>query len=181
MIAPRTKLAQTVQTRSTACLALLGALVALTPGCAVVTHGLHQKVDIASAPAGATVLVDGAEAGRTPLTVNLARAKSHRVELRKPGFAPAVATLVPRLTEYSNRFLRWGIDIDSGAASELSPASLHLELVPEMLATPPAAGGDEFAQMSAAVLAADELKRTGAISDADHRFIIGKILARYAR
>ena len=45
----------------------------LLSGCALATKGLHQSVSIASSPAGATVLVDGREAGVTPLVARLPR------------------------------------------------------------------------------------------------------------
>lgn len=157
---------------------LLGALAWLTPGCALVTHGLHQSVAISSTPAGATVLVDDREAGHTPLTVKLTRADSHRIEVRKAGFAPARQNVMPEFRDYAQRKIRFGIDIDSGAANVLTPDNLQLELVPAMLAN--LAAGDAFEQMSAAVLAADDLQRRGEISEADHHYLIEKILARFA-
>ena len=93
----------------------LGALALLAPGCALVSHGLHQSVEITSTPVGATVLVDDHEAGRTPLTVSLTRADSHRVELRRPGFAVARQSLLPESQDYAKRKIRFGVDIDSGA------------------------------------------------------------------
>jgi hypothetical protein len=157
----------------------LGALALVAPGCALVSHSLHQKVEITSVPAGATALVDDSEAGHTPLTVSLTRANSHRVELRKPGFAPARQELTPEYQDYVQRKVRFGVDIDSGAANVLKPEAVNAELVPEMLA-PAAAAGDAFEQMSAAVLAADELWHRSVISEADHRYMIAKILAHFA-
>jgi hypothetical protein len=156
----------------------LGVAGLIVPGCALVSHGLHQSVEIKSLPAGATAMVDDRAAGRTPVTVSLTRADSHRVELRKPGFAPARQELSPGFQDYAHRTIRFGVDIDSGAANILQPDAVNLELVPEMLAT--TAAGDAFEQMSATVLAADDLRRRSVISESDHRYMIAKILAHFA-
>lgn len=156
----------------------LAAIAFFAPGCALVTHGLHQSVEITSMPAGATAVVDDHEAGRTPLTVSLTRADSHRIELRKPGFAPGRQELTPEFQDYAQRKIRFGVDIDSGAANVLKPETVTVELMPEMLAL--AAAGDAFEQMSAAVLAADDLWHRSVISESDHRYMIAKILAHFS-
>jgi len=154
-------------------------LLAMLPGCAMVTNGLHQSVGIASDPAGATVLIDGEQAGLTPLTVSLPRAHTHRVELRKAGFVSVTQYLRSQPDEYLRRQVRFGLDLDSGAANELTPAAINVELTPEATTAP--ASGDAFEQMTAAVLAADDLWHRGTVSEAEHREMIEKILARFGR
>lgn len=155
----------------------LCALLVFPPACAVVGNGLHQDVAIASVPAGATVSVDGREVGVTPVTVSLSRAHSHEVELRKPGFATVRQNVRAHDDEYMRRPVRFGLDIDSGAANELTPSAVNVELVPD--APPSAAAGDTFDQMTTAVLVADSLLRRGEISEAAHREMIEKIITRF--
>ena len=84
----------------------------------------------------------------------------------------------PIANEYTRRFVRWGIDIDLGATNDLAPAAMNFSLVPVALATK--TYGDAFERMIYAVLAADTLQESGSISAEDHRYMIGKIIARYA-
>ncbi len=171
--------ARPVNLRSPASPAFFAALLAFFPGCALVTNGLHQSVEIASVPAGATVVIDGVEAGQTPLTTRLSRTRPHRVELHKAGFVTATRNVLTRDDTYMRQPVRFGVDIDSGAANELTPAAISVELKPVAIVT--VASGDEFDQMTAAVLAADDLWHQGSISETEHRDRIEKILARFAR
>jgi hypothetical protein len=171
--------ARHVHYRPTAIPVFFATLIALLPGCAMVTNGLHQSVEIASVPAGATVLIDGEQAGQTPLTVSLPRAHTHRVELRKAAFVSVTQYLRSQPDDYLRRQVRFGLDLDSGAANELTPAAINVELKPEATTAP--ASGDAFDQMTAAVLAADDLWHRGAVSEAEHREMIEKILARFGR
>ena len=157
---------------------LAGTSVIFLAGCALATKGRHQAVTIASAPAGATVLVDGHEVGVTPLVTRLPRSASHRVELRKPGFAPGSVLVRAQPNEFAHRWIRFGLDVDLGATNDLAPAALRVDLVPEPLAA--TTYGDTFERMSYAVLAADTLQESGSISATDHRYMIEKIIARYA-
>jgi hypothetical protein len=168
-----------VHHRPPAIVVFFATLLALLSGCAMVTNGLRQSVEIASVPAGATVLIDGEQAGVTPLTVNLARAHTHRVELRKTGFVSVTQVLRSQPDEYLRRPVRFGLDLDSGAAYELTPAAINAELKPEATNTP--TSGDAFEQMTAAVLAADDLWYRGTVSETEHREMIEKILARFGR
>lgn len=169
-----------MQPRLPALAALVVSLLALSPGCALVTKGFHQSVAIASVPAGATVLIDGKDVGETPLNVTLSRVHTHRLELRKEGFATATQFIQSRADEYLGRTVRFGVDIDSGAANDLIPATINVELAPAAVAATPT-GGDDFNRMTAAVLAADDLWHRGAVSEAEHSEMIGKILAQFAR
>ncbi len=157
----------------------LGASLLGGSGCALATKGRQQAVTIASSPAGATVLVDGHEAGVTPLVTRLPRSASHRVELRKPGFAPGSVLVRAQPNEFAHRWIRFGLDVDLGATNDLAPDALRVDLVPEPLAA--TTYGDAFERMSYAVLAADTLQESGSISATDHRYMIEKIIARYAR
>lgn len=124
------------------------------------------------------MVVDGVPAGQTPMVATLPRKVSHRIELRKEGFVPTSQLVKAEPNEYSRRLVRWGIDIDLGATNDLAPAAMNFSLVPVALATK--TYGDAFERMIYAVLAADTLQESGSISAEDHRYMIGKIIARYA-
>lgn len=163
--------------RSSAAFFLFAASLLLS-GCALATKGRRQQVSISSEPHGATVVVDGVPAGQTPLVTSLPRKVSHRIEVTKEGFVPASVLVRAESNEFARRTIRWGLDIDLGATNDLTPATLELALVPQALAA--TTYGDAFERMIYAVLAADTLQESGSISDADHRYMIEKIIARYA-
>lgn len=166
-----------MESRFSTALSLLGVSLLLS-GCALATKGRHQQVSINSEPHGAAVLVDGVPAGQTPLVTKLPRKVSHRIELSKEGFVSASQFVKAEPNEYTRRFVRWGIDIDLGATNDLAPDTMSFSLVPVALATK--TYGDAFERMIYAVLAADTLQESGSISDTDHRYMIEKIIARYA-
>lgn len=159
-------------------LVFAGAILAGSSGCALIAKGRRQQVSVSSVPAGAAVIVNGMKIGRTPLSINLPRKNAQRMELRKPGFAPGTVVFRTKPNEYAQRAIRFGMDIDSGAANDLTPSAANLDLVPQMLVRP--SSGDAFAQMTAAAVAADELRQKGTITPEDHRYIVRKILKHFA-
>lgn len=146
-------------------------------GCAVFTKGRTQVVTIRSNPGGADVTIDGLYVGRTPVSVRLPRDKARSVTVSKAGFASQGAVLLTRPNEYEKRFLRWGIDYELGAMTELSPDDLVVDLKPEKLKI---SDGDRYAQMKAQVARADALMDAGTIGAADHRYLVEQITKFYA-
>jgi hypothetical protein len=67
-----------VPVRATLALALSLALVVGSAGCSAFKPKM-QQVTIATVPVGATVIVDGKEVGRSPVTVPLQRNRSHSI------------------------------------------------------------------------------------------------------
>jgi hypothetical protein len=122
-------------------------------------------------------LINGEEVGKTPLRVTLKRATSYNIELRKPGFENVSTVMLPVENEYAKRFLRWGIDYDLGAMTDLTPGDLAVDLRP---ALPPSTEGDRYLAMTYAVLQADALLSANEISAADHKFLVAAIVKSYA-
>jgi hypothetical protein len=60
----------------------------LLQGCATLVRGTSQKVPVTSAPAGARVLVDGKDAGLTPLLLKLKRKRPVVIRIEKEGYDP---------------------------------------------------------------------------------------------
>lgn len=145
-------------------------------GCAVFSKGKSQTVVVRSVPAGAVAKINGTEVGRTPFKVDLARAEVYRIDFEKPGFSPQSALLMPSSTEYDRRFLRWGIDYDLGAASDLLPGELVVELKPQLGEVTLA---DRFEEMTAQINRADAMLSTGEITRADHKYLVEQITATY--
>ena len=157
--------------------ALAAGFVALSStGCAVFTKGRKQMVVVRSTPDDATAQINGTTVGQTPFKVKLKRSEVFRVDFTKPGFAPESALLLPSSTEYEKRYLRWGIDYDLDATSDLVPGELSVELKP---ALGEFATGDRFADMSAQILRADAMLASGELTAADHKYLVEKIIAAY--
>ncbi|MEO0508638.1 MAG: PEGA domain-containing protein [Verrucomicrobiota bacterium] len=96
-------------------------------GCATVTGGLEQDINIDSKPQGATVLINGVEQGKTPITVELSRKTSHLVEISMPGYKYYEITVEPKMNNavYGN-ILAGGaigmmVDGSNGASNSLHP------------------------------------------------------------
>ena len=157
---------------------LVGFALLNASGCAIAAKGRTQTVTIRSNPPGATALINGQEAGKTPLTVTLKRASAYNIELRKTGFENAPTALLPVANEYAKRFLRWGIDYDMGAMTDLTPGDLVVDLRPALSS---GTEGDRFLAMSYAVLQADALLAAKEISAADHKYLVAEIVKSYTK
>jgi predicted small secreted protein len=68
--------------------AVVVAAALLLQGCATVVRGTSQKIPVTSAPSGAKVLVNGKDAGTTPLILKLKRRKPAVIRIESEGFDP---------------------------------------------------------------------------------------------
>lgn len=157
---------------------LAGFVTVAFSGCAFLTQGQKQTVVIRSTPAGATTTINGTVVGTTPFKVKLERDEVFRVDVEKNGFVSESAVLLPSSYNYDQRFLRWGVDYALGAATELVPGELALEMKPALGET---TGGDAFAEMSAQIVRADAMLASGELTQADHKYLVDKIVATYHR
>jgi len=156
-------------------LTLIVATVALS-GCASITNGRTQNVVIRSIPEGAVVKINGKEVGMSPVKVSLSRQDLYRVDIAKPGFAPAVELIVPSSEAYARRFFRWGLDEQLGASKVLVPDELNVEL---KAPTADLGTSDKYLQLVGQINRADAMLRTGELDAATHRFLIGQIVTAY--
>lgn len=121
------------------CLQSLAAVLAVLQfsGCATIVSGRHQKVDFQSNPSGATVTVNGAERGVTPLSLKLRRKDTHVVKIVKEGYIEET-----RMTKQGYNWWDLGsalllgvigiaIDLVSGAAYKITPDHINVELIPK--------------------------------------------------
>lgn len=70
----------------------------LASNCATITRRAEQRIPVTSAPAGATVIVDGKVAGQAPLVLTLKKNRSHRVRIEQEGFNPMDLVMTRKLT-----------------------------------------------------------------------------------
>jgi hypothetical protein len=69
------------------------ALAILLNGCGMMFLGTQDYVDFKSKPAGATVLIDGVDMGKTPIELELQTNKSYIVILKKDGYEDAIYSI----------------------------------------------------------------------------------------
>jgi len=164
--------------RSLAFVLLAGLAFSLSAGCAVVAKGRTQMVVVRSVPEGAVGLVNGIEVGKTPFKIRLQRSSAATIELRKEGFENSEVVVMPVGNEYSKRFLRWGVDYDLGAMTDLTPSDIKVALHPALASED---RGDSYQEMSLQVLKADAMLAANQISPADHKYIVDQIVKFYTK
>src|SRR5216117_647069 len=102
--------------------------------CATIMHGKTQEISIASAPSGATVTVDHAVLGTTPVVAKLKRKDKHTIVVKMDGYQP-----FELVTTRSTSGWVWGnivfggliglaVDLGTGGAYKINPAQIHADL-----------------------------------------------------
>lgn len=128
-------------------LLLIIAVVFAITGCASIMSGTTQKVTIDSDPSGATVMigvkdtkddkvimVDGYNAGVTPLIVELKRKGSTMVQISKKGYKTQEVQLQRGMNNWVwgdialTSLLSTSIDTSTGAANEYKPGEYMVSL-----------------------------------------------------
>ena len=155
---------------------LVGFAVFSQTGCALVTQGRKQAVVVRSTPEGALTKINGTVVGQSPLKVKLKRNEVFRVDFAKNGFESESAVFLPSSSSYDARYLRWGIDYDLGAANELIPQEMSVELRPALVGT---GAGDRYSELAAQINRADALLVSGDLSKAEHKYLVNKILSAF--
>jgi len=104
--------------------------------CATIVRGSSQEVRINSSPADATVIINGEEKGKTPLTLTLKRNKTYQIVFKKEGFKDLTVNIDKQFkfvpTIIGNIF-SWGIigivvDLANGSAYQLTPEQVDVTL-----------------------------------------------------
>jgi hypothetical protein len=136
-----TSIVATALRTASACL-----LAGLTTGCATMIHGTTQKVEITSNPSGASAHIEPVSMDlTTPATPTLSRANAYTVQFQLPGYLSKTENI-----DRESSGAVWGnlllggligmlVDSSNGAAYELVPEHLHVELeaVPTALVDAP--------------------------------------------
>jgi hypothetical protein len=130
-------------------LALLGALVTLSAGCATIVHNGPREVPVTSTPPGATVTIydrNGQQVMKqtTPFTASLRpkyayfKGQQYRVVFEMPGYQPAQVQLRSSVSGWYFANILFGglvgmviVDPNTGAMYNLMPNKIDQALSPE--------------------------------------------------
>jgi hypothetical protein len=113
-------------------LSLLAA-VSLT-SCSTIVNGRYQSVGIASNPSDATVWIDNAYIGQTPLIVDMSRQSDHYVRIELNGFQPYELIFTKKMNAWVFGNIIFGgligivVDVATGAIYKLTPDQVQAEL-----------------------------------------------------
>jgi hypothetical protein len=113
---------------------LSAVVLAAVSGCATIMQGTKQQVAISSTPTGASVRVDTASFGTTPVTVELRRKDKHIIQITMDGYQPFELT-----TSRSTSGWVWGnivfggiiglvVDASTGGMYKLKPEEVQATL-----------------------------------------------------
>ena len=102
--------------------------------CASIMSGTGQKLNIASEPAGAAVLVDGDAIGNTPVVTKLSRNEQHTITVKLDGYQPFELRTKRHMNGWLIGNVVFGgplgiiIDVVDGAAYKLTPKEIAAQL-----------------------------------------------------
>jgi hypothetical protein len=102
--------------------------------CASIMNGTGQKLNIASEPAGAAVLVDGDAVGNTPVVAKMSRNERHTITVKLDGYQPFEVKTSRHMNGWVVGNLVFGgplgliIDFADGAAYKLTPKEIAAQL-----------------------------------------------------
>lgn len=122
-----------------------GVAALLLGGCATVSHGTLQTVDVRSQPPGADVGTSIGVSCITPCTLTLKRKTGFVATLRKPGYQAVEVTVSSVDTERPGAAARsalttglvgYLVDRGNGALRELKPNPIDVTLTPEVTPHP---------------------------------------------
>lgn len=108
--------------------------------------------------------------GRTPMTVDLSKRKSHQFVIRLRHFKDSFVRVAPEVNEAGKAYLRFGLLEDTGHYHTLTPNPLMVQLEPRLV--PEGLGSDTYKELAERITAADELLASGEINLAEHAYII---------
>ncbi len=98
--------------------------------CASIISTNKQGVRITSYPAGAVILDNGTNIGRTPITAQLSRKNDHMIQLKLDGYQTFEISLTKKFNEVAlgnillGGLIGLGVDAISGAIYKLSPSEV---------------------------------------------------------
>ena len=152
-------------------------LMAILSSCASSESGnfsARQTVSIESIPAGAEIFCHGKKLGTTPIELIFQTDIVHEIYFKKSGFKSGVGYLNPVLKNNEKQFIQFGMAKDMGYYYALSPRALTVELKWEAL--PDTRGIVPFERMGGLSRKADQMLRSGDLTDAEHKIIIRQII-----
>ena len=119
---------------TTSMLLLVLPLLTLLNSCATIMHGTRQSIGIASNPSDASVWVDQAFTGKTPLITEMSRGDNHVARIELDGYHPYELTFVKHVSGWVFGNLAFGgiiglaVDAVTGGLYSLTPEQIQSEL-----------------------------------------------------
>ncbi len=105
--------------------------------CCSIFNGSSQDVGISSNPAGATVTINGAYKGVTPLALDLKRSDNHLVTIEKEGYETFSQTLTKSTSGWVwgnivfGGLIGLGVDAITGSINKLEPEQINAQMTPK--------------------------------------------------
>jgi len=102
--------------------------------CATIMHGTTQKIGIGSNPSGASVSINGASVGQTPLFYDLKRKDNYIVKIELSGYLLYETTITRKVSGWVWGNILFGgliglaVDAITGGLYNLTPEQLQAEL-----------------------------------------------------
>jgi len=106
----------------------------LLTSCATIMHGTRQNIGISSNPSNASVWVDHAYIGNTPIIVEMSRKNNHIVRIELDGYQPYEATFSKQVSGWVFGNVIFGgiiglaVDAISGGIYSLTPDQIQAEM-----------------------------------------------------
>jgi len=107
-------------------------------GCGMIAHGTSQHIRCTTVPSGAVVSTSDGTTCSTPCTITLKRKKDDFVTFRREGYDTVSLPIHAVISTNSagnillpGGLVCWGVDLASGGAYHLEPASVDLNLTPD--------------------------------------------------
>lgn len=103
----------------------------LFTGCASIFKGTDQTVTFTSEPSEASVIIDGVNRGKTPLTIKLKKNAYSTIKIQKKGYRAVSRPLEKKYDGIALLNIFWDLsttDMITGAAYEYAPNSYHFDL-----------------------------------------------------
>ncbi len=125
-------------------------LTSLT-SCATIMHGTRQSIGIASNPSNASVWVDRAYMGDTPIIVSMSRKDNHFVRIELDGYLPYEATFSRQMSGWVlGNFVFGGViglavDAITGGIYRLTPDQVQAEMCTNNMMTSKQSGSSYIA------------------------------------
>ena len=119
---------------------MAGLAIFFGAGCATITRGRYQKVEVVSSPPGAKACASG-QCVTTPGTLTLKRNSPHGVLIEKEGYVAETAKLTSGVgpaiigSLIFGRVIGLGVDATSGAIYKLRPETINVSL--KQIESPP--------------------------------------------
>ncbi len=119
---------------------VLLSILALSAGCATITRGTREVIEINSDPVGAIITLSNGQTGKTPATFELKRKGIYIVTIEKEGYESVQLTVQGTVSGggaagmagnvVAGGIIGIGVDAVTGATKNLKPNPINVKLVP---------------------------------------------------